>query len=115
MAMAATVEYGSKTVLPPSLHQLGKVYCLVCALNSACNGMQVYLYSHQLQLTRLKVLSTTTSVPTATYGTCPEGSIDSICIGERLNNSSWGPQLCVSANKLITFLGLKCCLHPACA
>jgi hypothetical protein len=43
--------------------------------------MQVYLYQHGLDLTRLQVLSTTTIVPTASFGDCPQGAINSICIG----------------------------------
>ncbi|EIE23235.1 hypothetical protein COCSUDRAFT_47556 [Coccomyxa subellipsoidea C-169] len=43
--------------------------------------LQASLYQKGLELTRLKVLSTTTSVPLATSGTCSQGSITGVCIG----------------------------------
>ncbi|KAK9903383.1 hypothetical protein WJX75_004519 [Coccomyxa subellipsoidea] len=44
-------------------------------------NLQASLYQKGLELTRLKVLSTTTSVPLASSGTCSQGSINGICIG----------------------------------
>ena len=43
--------------------------------------MQNYLYARNLQLSVLKVLSTTESVPNAYTVTCPNGAVESVCIG----------------------------------
>ncbi|CAK0786860.1 hypothetical protein CVIRNUC_010074 [Coccomyxa viridis] len=45
------------------------------------NALQNYLYAHNLQLSVLKVLSTTESVPNAYTVTCPNGAVESVCIG----------------------------------
>lgn len=47
-------------------------------------SMQVALYNRGLQLDSLRVLSTTTTVPTASSGTCSQGAINGICIGAPL-------------------------------
>ena len=39
------------------------------------------MYQQGLQLTVLKVLSTTQSVPNAYTVACPNGAIESVCIG----------------------------------
>ena len=44
--------------------------------------MQNYLYAHNLQLSVLKVLSTTESVPNAYTVNCPSGAVESVCIGD---------------------------------
>ncbi|CAL8465269.1 g4804 [Coccomyxa elongata] len=44
-------------------------------------NLQRAMYQNGLVLTRLKVLSTTSSVPLASSGTCSQGSINGICIG----------------------------------
>lgn len=49
--------------------------------------LQASLYQKGLELTRLKVLSTTTSVPLASSGTCSQGSINGICIGRTQTQS----------------------------
>ncbi len=51
--------------------------------------LQASLYQKGLELTRLKVLSTTTSVPLATSGTCSQGSITGVCIGATKTNASY--------------------------
>ena len=43
--------------------------------------MQNNLYAHNLQLSVLKVLSTTESIPNAYTVTCPNGAVESVCIG----------------------------------
>ena len=43
--------------------------------------LQTNLYQQGLQLTALKVLSTTQSVPNAYTVSCPNGAIESVCIG----------------------------------
>ncbi len=43
--------------------------------------LQSNMYQQGLQLTVLKVLSTTQSVPNAYTVNCPNGAIESVCIG----------------------------------
>ena len=43
--------------------------------------LQTNMYQQGLQLTMLKVLSTTQSVPNAYTINCPNGAIESVCIG----------------------------------
>lgn len=43
--------------------------------------LQTNMYQQGLQLTVLKVLSTTQSVPNAYTVACPSGAIESVCIG----------------------------------
>ena len=43
--------------------------------------LQTNMYQQGLQLTVLKVLSTTQSVPNAYTVNCPNGAIESVCIG----------------------------------
>jgi hypothetical protein len=44
--------------------------------------MQVNLVNRGIQIDQLRVLSTTTTYPTASSGDCSQGSINGICIGE---------------------------------
>ena len=44
--------------------------------------MQVALVNKGVQIDQLRVLSTTTTYPTAASGTCSQGSINGICIGQ---------------------------------
>ena len=50
--------------------------------------MQNYMYAHNLQLSVLKVLSTTESVPNAYTVTCPNGAVESVCIGGNTHSLS---------------------------
>ena len=46
---------------------------------------QMSLYQRGVQLDGLRVLSTTTTVPQASSGTCTQGSINGICIGAAMH------------------------------
>jgi hypothetical protein len=50
-------------------------------LLSLCLCLQTNLYQQGLQLDVLKVLSTTESVPNAFTVHCPNGAVESVCIG----------------------------------
>ena len=82
---------------------------LVAKLLSLCLCLQTNLYQQGLQLDVLKVLSTTESVPNAFTVYCPNGAVESVCIG----SPAW-PRLTAFHVKCCqdACVCLKCCHQP---